>query len=260
MYWIFDGSNGPLILSMNLMIALSGRTLLDGSEKRKNLEDKNFNMVTVNHGMNDECFSCGGLSNKKQFMPSNFELMESWAFENIKDENRITIVMIGLKRTQKSKYDKGNKDADTTFGDGRQHLARLRVDVRSSNGQRHSTFGDVARGIAILRYTTEHMEKKYDLVQAKILMSWIPEHAFNSFRCKSPTPDEKTEEKERILVPKNESMNRSKVLKSHAKLPKNDTPNRLKLPIAFKYPEKYKSLTDLMISPINTGLLARTRK
>uniref|UniRef100_A0A0A0L848 Uncharacterized protein n=1 Tax=Cucumis sativus TaxID=3659 RepID=A0A0A0L848_CUCSA len=37
-------------------------------------------------------------------------------------------------------------------------------------------------------------------------------------QCKSPTPEEKTEKKEKILVPKNESMKRSKVLKSLAKV------------------------------------------
>ncbi|KAA0061342.1 uncharacterized protein E5676_scaffold692G00200 [Cucumis melo var. makuwa] len=99
-----------------------------------------------------------------------------------------------------------------------------------------------------------------------------------NLECKTPTPDEKTDKKERILVPKNGSMDRSKVPKSPGKvnlecktptqrvkiggieLPKNGTPNRLKLPIAFKYPERYKSPTDLMISPISKGLLARTRK
>ena len=76
-------------------------------------------------------------------------------------------------------------------------------------------------------------------------------------QCETPTPNEKTEEKERILVPKNGSIDRSKVPKSPAKvnlecktpiqrvkmggieLPKNGTPNRLKLPVAFKYPERY---------------------
>lgn len=99
-----------------------------------------------------------------------------------------------------------------------------------------------------------------------------------NLECKTPTPDEKTEAKQRILVPKNGSMDRSKVPKSPAKLnlecktptqrvkiggiefPKSGTPNRLKLPIAFKYPERYTSPTDLMISPISKGLLARTRK
>ncbi|KAG6607098.1 hypothetical protein SDJN02_00407 [Cucurbita argyrosperma subsp. argyrosperma] len=90
--------------------------------------------------------------------------------------------------------------------------------------------------------------------------------------CKTPTPDEKTEEKQRILVPVNGlMMDRLKVPKSpnvagEAKqrggiaLPKNGTPNRLKVPKAFKYHERYTSPTDLMMSPITKGLLARTRK
>ncbi|XP_057491960.1 uncharacterized protein LOC130777575 [Actinidia eriantha] len=40
----------------------------------------------------------------------------------------------------------------------------------------------------------------------------------------------------------------------------NTTPDRLKVPKAFKYPERYTSPTDLMVSPISKGLLARTRK
>ncbi|KAI5665728.1 hypothetical protein M9H77_15581 [Catharanthus roseus] len=38
------------------------------------------------------------------------------------------------------------------------------------------------------------------------------------------------------------------------------TPDRLKVPKPFKYPERYMSPTDLMISPVSKGLLARTRK
>ncbi|GMH15132.1 hypothetical protein Nepgr_016973 [Nepenthes gracilis] len=38
------------------------------------------------------------------------------------------------------------------------------------------------------------------------------------------------------------------------------TPDRLKLPKSFKYPERYTSPTDLMISPISKGLLERSRK
>ncbi|KAL7190604.1 hypothetical protein ACSBR2_022812 [Camellia fascicularis] len=37
-------------------------------------------------------------------------------------------------------------------------------------------------------------------------------------------------------------------------------PNRLTVPKAFKYPERYTSPTDLMMSPVSKGLLARTRK
>ncbi|KMT17264.1 hypothetical protein BVRB_2g039640 [Beta vulgaris subsp. vulgaris] len=38
------------------------------------------------------------------------------------------------------------------------------------------------------------------------------------------------------------------------------TPDRLKLPKPFKFPERYTSPTDHMISPISKGLLARSRR
>ncbi|XP_047319494.1 uncharacterized protein LOC124922900 [Impatiens glandulifera] len=38
------------------------------------------------------------------------------------------------------------------------------------------------------------------------------------------------------------------------------TPDRLKVPKPLKYPERYKSPTDQMMSPISKGILARTRK
>ncbi|XP_038700908.1 uncharacterized protein LOC119997793 [Tripterygium wilfordii] len=39
------------------------------------------------------------------------------------------------------------------------------------------------------------------------------------------------------------------------------TPERLKVPKAFKYPERYRSPTDLMMSPVSKGLLlAKNRK
>ncbi|XP_027078908.1 uncharacterized protein [Coffea arabica] len=41
---------------------------------------------------------------------------------------------------------------------------------------------------------------------------------------------------------------------------KSVTPSRLKVPKAFKYPERYTSPTDLMMSPVSRGLLARSRK
>ncbi|KAB1211523.1 hypothetical protein CJ030_MR6G013265 [Morella rubra] len=37
-------------------------------------------------------------------------------------------------------------------------------------------------------------------------------------------------------------------------------PVRLKVPKAFKYPERYRSPTDSMMSPVTKGLLARSRK
>ncbi|KAH9676769.1 Hydroxyproline-rich glycoprotein family protein [Citrus sinensis] len=43
---------------------------------------------------------------------------------------------------------------------------------------------------------------------------------------------------------------------------KTNTPDRLKVPKAFKYPEseRYRSPTDSMMSPVTKGLLARHRK
>ncbi|XVF16753.1 hypothetical protein REPUB_Repub10bG0059400 [Reevesia pubescens] len=38
------------------------------------------------------------------------------------------------------------------------------------------------------------------------------------------------------------------------------TPDRLNVPKAFKYPERYRSPTDSMMSPVTKGLLARNRK
>ncbi|KAF9591542.1 hypothetical protein IFM89_004596 [Coptis chinensis] len=41
---------------------------------------------------------------------------------------------------------------------------------------------------------------------------------------------------------------------------KNGIPDPLKVPIAFKYPERYRSPTDQMVSPVSKGLLARRKK
>ncbi|ESR40064.1 Hydroxyproline-rich glycoprotein family protein [Citrus sinensis] len=43
---------------------------------------------------------------------------------------------------------------------------------------------------------------------------------------------------------------------------KTNTPDRIKVPKAFKYPEsaRYRSPTDSMMSPVTKGLLARHRK
>ncbi|GAB2279917.1 hypothetical protein Dimus_014552 [Dionaea muscipula] len=38
------------------------------------------------------------------------------------------------------------------------------------------------------------------------------------------------------------------------------TPERLKVPKAFKYPERYMSPTDHMISPVSKGILSRGRR
>ncbi|XWS30165.1 hypothetical protein CRYUN_Cryun24cG0094300 [Craigia yunnanensis] len=43
-------------------------------------------------------------------------------------------------------------------------------------------------------------------------------------------------------------------------LRKTCTPDWLKVPKAFKYPERYRSPTDSMMSPVTKGLLARNRK
>ncbi|KAK8565992.1 hypothetical protein V6N13_021062 [Hibiscus sabdariffa] len=43
-------------------------------------------------------------------------------------------------------------------------------------------------------------------------------------------------------------------------LRKTCTPDRLKVPKAFKYPERYRSPTDSMMSPVTKGILARNRK
>ncbi|KFK37672.1 hypothetical protein AALP_AA3G013600 [Arabis alpina] len=38
------------------------------------------------------------------------------------------------------------------------------------------------------------------------------------------------------------------------------TPDRLRVPVALKYQERYRSPTDAMMSPVTKGLLARNRK
>nr|POE49904.1 hypothetical protein CFP56_32857 [Quercus suber] len=43
-------------------------------------------------------------------------------------------------------------------------------------------------------------------------------------------------------------------------LRKPSTPERLEVPKAFKFPERYRSPTDSMMSPVTKGLLARSRK
>ncbi|KAL4361985.1 hypothetical protein GQ457_04G033110 [Hibiscus cannabinus] len=43
-------------------------------------------------------------------------------------------------------------------------------------------------------------------------------------------------------------------------LRKTCTPDRLKVPKAFRYPERYRSPTDSMMSPVTKGILARNRK
>ncbi|XP_027359486.1 uncharacterized protein LOC113868119 [Abrus precatorius] len=63
--------------------------------------------------------------------------------------------------------------------------------------------------------------------------------------CKTPTP---------VQQPDQHDHNSSNELR------KPVTPDRLRVPKAFKYPERYTSPTDMMISPVTKGLLARSKK
>ncbi|TKY50185.1 hypothetical protein E2542_SST27642 [Spatholobus suberectus] len=63
--------------------------------------------------------------------------------------------------------------------------------------------------------------------------------------CKTPTPVRQQDQNDH---------------NSSNELRKPVTPDRLRVPKAFKYPERYTSPTDLMISPVTKGLLARIRK
>ncbi|KZV27219.1 hypothetical protein F511_25003 [Dorcoceras hygrometricum] len=47
--------------------------------------------------------------------------------------------------------------------------------------------------------------------------------------------------------------------RSPKSLSKTGTPDRLKVPKAFKYPERYTSPTDQIISPVTRGILARSK-
>ncbi|XP_014508569.1 uncharacterized protein LOC106768117 isoform X4 [Vigna radiata var. radiata] len=65
--------------------------------------------------------------------------------------------------------------------------------------------------------------------------------------CKTPTPAQQQHHN-------NDRSNSSNELR------KPVTPDQLRVPKAFKYPERYTSPTDMMMSPITKGLLARTRR
>ncbi|OWM64526.1 uncharacterized protein LOC116207434 [Punica granatum] len=67
-----------------------------------------------------------------------------------------------------------------------------------------------------------------------------------NLECKT-TPELKQQTNETSRNPGNE-------------LRKPTTPDLLKVPKAFKYPERYRSPTDMMVSPITKGLLARARR
>ncbi|KAL5725817.1 hypothetical protein ACHQM5_008916 [Ranunculus cassubicifolius] len=76
----------------------------------------------------------------------------------------------------------------------------------------------------------------------------------------------KADEKSPILV--ESTTPPLQILKSDEKSPiftentckNNNYPNPLNVPKAFKYPERYMSPTDQMVSPISKGLIARRRK
>ncbi|CAK7355708.1 unnamed protein product [Dovyalis caffra] len=63
-----------------------------------------------------------------------------------------------------------------------------------------------------------------------------------------------------ITPPKEDQEMDKKSENSSNDLRKSRTPDPLKVPKAFKHPERYRSPTDLIISPITKGLLARNRK
>nr|ACZ74665.1 hydroxyproline-rich protein [Phaseolus vulgaris] len=66
--------------------------------------------------------------------------------------------------------------------------------------------------------------------------------------CKTPIPAQQQHQ--------NKDRNSSNELRK----PVTVTPDHLRVPKAFKYPERYTSPTDLMMSPITKGLLARTKR
>ncbi|RDX84602.1 hypothetical protein CR513_34330, partial [Mucuna pruriens] len=63
--------------------------------------------------------------------------------------------------------------------------------------------------------------------------------------CKTPTPVRQQDQNDH---------------NSSNELRKPVTPDLLSVPKAFKYPERYTSPTDLMMSPVTKGLLARTKR
>ncbi|XP_058184858.1 uncharacterized protein LOC131302313 [Rhododendron vialii] len=69
----------------------------------------------------------------------------------------------------------------------------------------------------------------------------------NDFDSKTPTQNHRTDQKLQ------NSGNNSPIITGSA-------PYRLNVPKPFKYPERYTSPTDQMMSPISKGLLARSRK
>ncbi|KAF3654246.1 putative serine carboxypeptidase-like 25-like [Capsicum annuum] len=70
---------------------------------------------------------------------------------------------------------------------------------------------------------------------------------------------------ERIVVvaaePKTPPLNRPTIVLPNSPIKSENTPDRLKVPKPFKYPERYTSPTDQMMSPVSKRLLiVRSRK
>ncbi|XAR71296.1 hypothetical protein NMG60_11028493 [Bertholletia excelsa] len=63
-----------------------------------------------------------------------------------------------------------------------------------------------------------------------------------------------------ITPPESQQSDRKSRSSGHHSCISGATPDRLKVPKALKYPERYTSPTDLMVSPISKGLLARSRR
>ncbi|KAK6928096.1 hypothetical protein RJ641_006687 [Dillenia turbinata] len=82
----------------------------------------------------------------------------------------------------------------------------------------------------------------------------------NEVNSKTPIQLENTQILENQLTPPPSFQTKEKPKNSGIEFGKNGTPDRLKVPKAFKYSERYTSPTDLMVSPVTKGVLARTRK
>ncbi|KAK6913339.1 hypothetical protein RJ641_022940 [Dillenia turbinata] len=82
----------------------------------------------------------------------------------------------------------------------------------------------------------------------------------NEVNPKTPIQSENTQILEKQLIPPPSFQIKEKPKNSGIEVGKNGTPDHLKVPRAFKYPERYTSPTDLMVSPVTKGVLARTRK
>ncbi|KAL3723365.1 hypothetical protein ACJRO7_035538 [Eucalyptus globulus] len=95
------------------------------------------------------------------------------------------------------------------------------------------------------------MEKQVVLdspVDVAVLSENGSKNADSERKCATPPPKPPQSQESRQISP------------VPGELRKPATPDRLKVPKAFKYPERYRSPTDLMVSPVTKGLLARSRK